>query len=867
MIQLRTAPGAALDFDSVLDRFETAWQGEAAPAVEQFVPAGKGDAAGRRALLIELVRVDLDHRWRRAAQATKPGREEPSNLPLLPRRPKLEDYVKRLPELGPLDQLPADLIGEEYCARHCWGDRPKQEEYFQRFSRLAAQLKPVLADMDAELAHEVPKAATVRTGPKPLSGVDAFLDMLREKPLLNPWQLDQLVMEHLRRPFSDPRALARSLLERNWLTPYQVNQILLGQGQELILGQYVLLERLGEGLRGKVYKAWHVRLKRMATLKVIKKELLDEEDAVRRFYHEMQAVSQLSHPHVVHAYDAGPIEQTHFLAMEYVEGIDLAKWMKQSGPLPIGLACEYARQVALGLQHAHEHGLVHRDIKPANLLLTASSDGGPGVVKILDMGLARLRKKPKRTADGSGTLTQEGTVMGTPDFLSPEQAMDPRTADIRTDLYSLGCTLYYLLTGMVPFPGGTLLQKVEKHRKATPTAVEKLRPEVPRFVGDLVRRLMAKRPEDRYRTPAELAAALAPIVSRFGPLVSPLRSLPSAPASPAGHALRPDFGVSDLRRSRSRRLRWLFAAAATFGLIFTAGVGVAMLGSKSRTIPTATTTRPGGFVRLVEAHVPWQDMHIDLRAGDMVTFRSTGKWRMSGALPECAADGLANAPNERNLVPDWSAMCLVARIDGEDIPIPLGSHKTVRIKHAGRLFLQANAIDLASCSGSLKVEIQGGVKSDREVPGWQFGYGEFDGGVKYFHPLRYFVGQGWQGGLKLPDPHTGWVWFQGDMGRPGDLQHSAIRRWIVPHDCIVTITGTLSHHMDVGDGVAGRIVVKRLGEVGNWVVQNSTLETNVAGLELKQGDVVDVIVDCRTNPLQDIFTWRPVLFQVERTSK
>src|SRR5262249_24219654 len=162
---------------------------------------GKGDATSRRKLLIELVRVDLDHRWRRAAQNPKPGLEEPSNLLPLPRRPKLEDYLKRLPELGTLEQLPAELIGEEYCVRHCGGDRPKQEEYFQRFPRLAALLKSVLSEVDAELSHEVPKAAAVRPAPKPLSGVDAFLDMLREKPLLNPWQLDQLVMEHLRQPF------------------------------------------------------------------------------------------------------------------------------------------------------------------------------------------------------------------------------------------------------------------------------------------------------------------------------------------------------------------------------------------------------------------------------------------------------------------------------------------------------------------------------------------------------------------------------------------------------------------------------------------------------------------------------------------
>ena len=340
--------------------------------------------------------------------------------------------------------------------------------------------------------------------------------------------------------------------------------------------------------------------------------------------------------------------------------------------------------------------------------------------------------------------------MGTPDYMSPEQAIDPRTADIRTDLYSLGCTLYFLLTGQAPFPGGTLLEKVEQHKKQPPPprgeaaagdAALRRRPGAA-TAGQAAGGSLPRRPPSWRRPSRRWSAASARRCRRS-------RACRPGPAAPVGHALRPDYRSG--RHAARPWARWLLAAAATFGLVWRPGTASPCSAARPRRLPTTTSTRTGGFVRIVDAHVPWQDMHLDLRAGDMVTFRASGKWRMSGALPECAADGLAGRAGERNLVPDWPAMCLLARIDGEDIPIALGSHKTVRVKQSGRLFLQANAIDLASCGGSLKVEILGGVRSDREVPGWQFGYGEYEGGVKYFHPLRYYPSHGWQGGLKLPD--------------------------------------------------------------------------------------------------------------------
>ena len=201
---------------------------------------------------------------------------------------------------------------------------------------------------------------------------------------------------------------------------------------------------------GEVFKARHPKLGRVVALKLIRKERLDNPAAVRRFHREVQAAAQLEHPHIVRAYDADEAGDLHYFVMEYVEGTDLARLVKRDGPLTVDRACDYVRQAALGLQHAYERGMVHRDIKPANLLLTAKGD----VVKVLDMGLARL-DRPEKDAGASSTLTQEGAVMGTPDYIAPEQARDSHTVDIRADLYSLGCTLYFLLAGRVPFPGGT----------------------------------------------------------------------------------------------------------------------------------------------------------------------------------------------------------------------------------------------------------------------------------------------------------------------------------------------------------------------------------------------------------------------------
>jgi serine/threonine protein kinase len=316
---------------------------------------------------------------------------------------------------------------------------------------------------------------------------------------------------------------------------------------------YEILGELGRGGMGVVYQARHQRLDRIVALKVIRPERLAHSDAVSRFQREARMASRLVHPNLVTVYDADEVDGLHFLAMEYVEGTDLARLVRDQGPLPIALACDYIRQAAQGLQHAHECGLVHRDVKPANLLVTARE----GRVKVLDLGLALLRE-PEGNHPTTGELTSTGILMGTPDFIAPEQVRDFHRVDVRADLYSLGCSFYYLLAGRVPFPGGTLIEKLDKHRFDSPQPVEQLRPEVPAALAEVVRRLMAKRPEDRYQLPAELAAALEPYCRLEGRDSAPLiRELPTPMRPPQQPTQQPAGSVATERRPPRAALRRL----------------------------------------------------------------------------------------------------------------------------------------------------------------------------------------------------------------------------------------------------------------------------------------------------------------------
>jgi serine/threonine protein kinase len=368
---------------------------------------------------------------------------------------------------------------------------------------------------------------------------DLFQD-LREHGLLSADRLGELE-HHGRVRLTDPPAVAKYLVQRGWLTVYQMNQLLQGQADGLVLGPYRLEDRLAHGGISQVFKAWDTRRKCTVALKVLNLYQVSETAAERQFQREIEAVTSLRHPNIVTALDTGQVRGRHFLAMAYIEGLDLAKLVQLSGPLPVAQACDYIRQAALGLQHAYEHWLVHRDIKPANLLAThaleqndrpvASAEGQPSRlagprVQIIDWGLAHVQRPgaaEQATEASLSAWVREGMLIGTADYLAPEQARSPRTVDVRADIYSLGCTLYYLLTGQPPFPGVSLPLKLQQHAEMEPRPLHGLDAHADSMLTPILRKMMAKRPEDRYRTPAAVAVALAPLCRILPPRPNILR--------------------------------------------------------------------------------------------------------------------------------------------------------------------------------------------------------------------------------------------------------------------------------------------------------------------------------------------------------
>ena len=340
---------------------------------------------------------------------------------------------------------------------------------------------------------------------------------LQQSGILQAPQMTE-VTDRLQGQFTTPADLSAELRRRGWCTTFQLEQVLTGKAAELCVGPYVLLKPIGEGGMGKVFKARHRLMDRLVAIKFIRQDLLEVPNTVQRFYREIQAAAKFSHPNIVIAYDASQVGNNHYLVTEYIEGISLADLMDQRGPLKPAAACLAARQVALGLQHAHERGMVHRDIKPNNILLPFKG----GQVKILDFGLARLHQITLPDGEVAATITQQGTLMGTPDYLAPEQALDFHQADIRADIYSLGCTLYHLIAGRAPFQDVPTMQKLAKHQFAEPEPLDELVEQLPTGLWPVVRKMMAKRPKDRYPTPAEVAEALLPFSrSTSGPQPPP----------------------------------------------------------------------------------------------------------------------------------------------------------------------------------------------------------------------------------------------------------------------------------------------------------------------------------------------------------
>jgi serine/threonine protein kinase len=367
----------------------------------------------------------------------------------------------------------------------------------------------------------------------------AFFSNLRAARLVAPALLQELwVWSGSGR--ANVQAVARELTRRGLLTAYQVKEVFHGRGRALTLDRYVLLDLLGEGGMGRVYKAHDTRMGRDLAVKVIRADKLKHPAAAARFEQEIQALSKMSHPNVVTLFDAGRAADTHFYVMELIDGTDLTKMVRDRGPLPVPEACAYIRQAALGLEHARLMGLVHRDVKPSNILV--SRDGR--AVKLVDLGLARVIENADAAGgEEAGRITQEGFVIGTPDFLAPEQARNPMAVDIRADIYALGGTLFYVLTGRVPFDGANPTEKLIRHCTAPPPPLLPWRPDAPPPVEQIVHWCLAKPADARPQTPKALADALLPFCPppASGRYPVPGPGSGRVPFPPAGYAPAPAY--------------------------------------------------------------------------------------------------------------------------------------------------------------------------------------------------------------------------------------------------------------------------------------------------------------------------------------
>jgi serine/threonine-protein kinase len=344
-----------------------------------------------------------------------------------------------------------------------------------------------------------------------ISTFEEWLVALQNSGLLSATDVEEVALLGRTRRWKEWDELFEILARRRLVSIYAGRKILQGKAGELFFGPFVLLDKLGEGGMGKVYRARRQADGAIVALKVVRPHLLTHPLIRRRYEREVAAALSLNHPNIVRVYEAGQHEGRHYLAMEFIDGIDLSRLGKEYRPLAIPEACEYIRQSALGLHHAHERGFVHRDIKPSNIIVAGERHlpqaVEAAVAKILDMGLVRAIG-----ADEEGVepleLTREGVVVGTPDYMAPEQAKNSRRVDIRADLYSLGCTLYFLLAGRPPFAEGTAIEKILKHQLDPVPPVREYRPDVPPEVETLLLRMLAKQPEERPSSALEVAQAL-----------------------------------------------------------------------------------------------------------------------------------------------------------------------------------------------------------------------------------------------------------------------------------------------------------------------------------------------------------------------
>ena len=344
-----------------------------------------------------------------------------------------------------------------------------------------------------------------------VQSTSALLKVLEKSSLLTTEEFESVKQEALNSPeqFSTPEKLAKHWIQTNLLTKWQVMQLFSGKAA-FFLGKYKLLNLLGVGGMGRVFLAEHTIMHRKVALKVISKEFSNNPDALKQFQAEARAIATLNHINIVQAYNFESEGDRFYIVMEYVDGQSLEKRVHKEGPLPINDVISYLRQSAKALRHAHQRNMVHCDIKPDNLLLNQD-----GQIKILDMGIAKLNDPKKKSqaqetapTSDSQVKKDESHILGTVDYLAPEMASGEVEADPRADIYSLGCTMFFLLTGQVPYPETTLIERILAHQEKPPRDPRELRPDTPKELAYIILKMEEKKPEDRYQSMDEVLAAL-----------------------------------------------------------------------------------------------------------------------------------------------------------------------------------------------------------------------------------------------------------------------------------------------------------------------------------------------------------------------
>jgi serine/threonine protein kinase len=421
--------------------------------------------------------------------------------------------------------------------------------------------------------------------PAPTTIVE-FLELVARSNVVGKRDLDGYLQKVAEKPDppTTPKLLAQAMVYDGVLTALQAGLLLKGKWRNFIIsGKYKLLEHLGTGGMGSVYLCEHVLMRRRVALKVLPNDKVSDRVVLERFYREARAVAALDHRNIVRAHDIDRDGELHFLVLEFVDGSSLQEIIPRFGRLSIPRAVNAMRQTADGLQHAFEAGLIHRDIKPGNLLIDRL-----GIVKILDLGLARFFD------DDTTNLTRQHNmqnVLGTADYLAPEQAIDSSSVDIRGDIYSLGVTFYFAMTGHSPYKDGSISQKLMWHQISQPTPITDFRAEVPAKLAAILEKMMAKDPAQRYQTPAELYAELEPWDE--GVQIPPEEEMPRlSPAAMGSHStgrlpvvkkptpsvalprpkLKPRVNMAWLKKKLAwlKNLRW--RAAAIIGALALAGV-------------------------------------------------------------------------------------------------------------------------------------------------------------------------------------------------------------------------------------------------------------------------------------------------------